>query len=229
MQTKRTFLKSFLGAFMTVAMGTFLSAPVAAQTPPKSGMITGYDIQNAVVSGFGGWSHYYTGRIKKVKSIDFRNIDVVDNLGTLANYSRGQGTLNDGLIALDNQATQLFAIEETDGTPIRVSITVYFDKPYRLSSLSLYAYPYYGNNQRNNLTGLTVTAGTVSHPFATTLVGANLETAYVDFAGSPITAQYVDRVTLSGFTTDAVNDPNGRYFFGISEMAFTTVDASAAQ
>lgn len=220
MRTNSKFNRGFLGTLMAAAFAALaLSSPAYAGKPSRSverPKVVGYDITNAAMSGFGGYAHYYTGNIQPLQTID-----VFDNPATLANYTLGQGTMNDALLALDDQHTQLFATLASDGTPINPTITIYFDKPYMLSDMSLYAFPRYGNLQVNNLTGLTVTAGGATFAFSTSIIGSDHETAYVNFAGTPIANAYVDRLTLSNFTTDAIRDPNGRFAFAVSEIYFS--------
>ena len=70
----------------------------------SASLITSYDIENAVLSGFGSWAHTYNGTMTNTGTTT-----VFDSSGTVANYSGGSGTLNDDNIGTADNNTQLFA------------------------------------------------------------------------------------------------------------------------
>jgi len=67
--------------------------------------ITSYGIQDATMSGYGGWMHTFTGTITPVRA--FTN-GPGGPPGTVANYTNGSGTLNDGELSSSPFSTQLF-------------------------------------------------------------------------------------------------------------------------
>ena len=74
--------------------------------------IVGYDINDAILSGFGNWSHNYTGTI--TPGLSFSHFS---NDGTFATYNGvGVGTLNDRFISDTVGGSQLFLREANNVT-----------------------------------------------------------------------------------------------------------------
>lgn len=188
-------ITTFIFAAAMTLGGAAAAAPVA---------ITGYDIDNAVLTGFGdGWAHTYDGTISIGAPINASAYN-----GILADYSGGTGTLADGVAGTGINNTQLFA---TDYAPV---ITVYLDGLFTLSDLTLQTFSE-GNIIPGNITGLTVTIGAVSQAFATQGADPDGKSEFIDFSGSLFDGLAASELTLSGFTTTA-----GAWsvFFSIGEI-----------
>ncbi|UZE94623.1 PEP-CTERM sorting domain-containing protein [Alkalimarinus alittae] len=185
-------LRSILiGGILSVVSTATLAAPIS---------IDSYDIQNANVSGYGNWSHSYDGIISPLA-------------GSVANYSDGSGTLNDGVIGSNKDNTQLFS------TGDNASIDLFLGTSSTLSSLSLFSFNGSSNGIPGNITGLNVTINGITEYFLTSGFGTSINRhsnphEYIDLSGSALSGLTADVVTLSGFTT--VN-PFAEYY-SISEI-----------
>lgn len=158
--------------------------------------ITGYDIDNAVLSGHGSWAHSYDGSI--TPGVSFSNNGLS---GTVAEYSgQGSGTLTDGITNSDANATQLFVNPAaSDGTAITPEITLYLDGVYTLDKLNIFGGNVFSNSIPGSITGLTISVVTSeSHVFSQ---------SFSTVAFGPTSAfgkQYNDSVTLTGSTLDGL-------------------------
>jgi hypothetical protein len=124
-------------------MSLYLGAAIASLALASSAgaaTITSYDIQNATVSGFGNWSHSYTGTITPTS-------------GTYANYSGGVGTLNDGIVPTSEQSSELFDLGFAN--PV---ITVNLDASYLLTRIDILD-AIDDNGIPGNITSVDVTVG----------------------------------------------------------------------
>ncbi len=170
-------------------------AGLSAQAAPVP--ISGYDINDAVISGHGGsWAHTFSGTI--TPGVAFVNNGFA---GTTATYSGvGSGTLNDGIIGNTLGTSQLFVTPQaSDGTFINPTVFLTLPFAYTLSTLDIFGGDIMGNGIPGSLTGLTVTLlktdfTTVSESFATTGFGA------VGGGGVPIN----DNVSFLGSSLDGV-------------------------
>ena len=122
-------------------------------------IISSYDIDNAVQSGWGDWAHFYTGTVTQDGPVDGGFYDGA--YGTQADYTGGGGILNDDQLGDSRHTTPLFA------TLLEPTITLYLDGTYFLSELTLYSFDD-ANTIPGNITGLDITIGGVSETFLTT-------------------------------------------------------------
>jgi hypothetical protein len=187
-----------------VAWGLAVVAAAWGADWAKAGMIRPftYDVINAMPTRFGSWDHYYAGAIT-------RNGD-----GTV-NYKGGRGTLNNGVIGLNEHNTQLFLLSEKTGQP---AITVFLDKPYEIRQI--YLYSFFGDNQiPGNIRGVDVTINGVTemfHPLGFGPKGPHGPVHEVfDLGESSLSQSPATQVTLSDFRT--VGGASGIYF-AISEI-----------
>jgi hypothetical protein len=175
---------------------TLISFQVASAAPT----ITGYDVLNAEPSGFGGWSHTYTGTITPN--------------GSLVNYTGGGGTMNNGVVETDVSSVELFY------NPDNPVITLHLDGTYQITSLELYEGDVPSNSIPGNLTGWTMTIGSnvqayTSTPFGT-VCSANgfcSDRVTLNAAQSAIAT---NQIILSSFSTD----PSSGWgdYFSIAEI-----------
>ncbi len=180
--------------------------------PAKAEMvnITSYDILNTPTDGFGGWHHTYNGTIDITTP---EKVLVTDNSGTnypgsLANYSEGQGTLNDGITGTGIANTQLFA---TNYAP---EIKLYFDQSYLLDNITLFSHEGgSGSTVTGNITYFNITAGTTTLTFASESASEDNH-EFATLAGTLIGAEAIDCITISSFQTGGLEP----YFMAISEI-----------
>ena len=168
---------------------------VSASHMLPSTIIASYDINSTYRSGSGRWGHNYNGTIVG---------------GSIANYSRGSGTLNDRFLSSSISSTQLFNTSSNTSPTIILNLNGY----YALNSLLIYG----GNISRNaipgRLSGLDITIGTTTQGFSTISQGQGRDDLAL-FTGTPLNGLVTNQLTLSNFksTYNSINT------FSISEIA----------
>lgn len=170
--------KTMLAAvFAVAATNAAVAAPIT---------ITGYDIANAQVSGSGGWAHSYTGTIATVS-------------GSVANYSGGSGTLNNGIVETNEQSTQLFNYP-SNSSPV---ITLFLDGFYSINSLLISGGNFLNNTIPGELYGLDLSINGVTASFTTTAQGFSQNGRFADdlvtVNGSALAGLVTNQIVLSGF------------------------------
>jgi hypothetical protein len=181
----------------------------------NAGLITisGYDIENASVSGTGGWGHTYNGTITPTS-------------GSEVDYSGGSGTLNDGVIGTSMGTDQLFNYP-ADYSPI---ITIYLDGFYFLNNLLIS-----GGNMGDNfipgvLIGLDVKINSINESFVTASQGLANSVGipvddFVNFSGSTLDGLRTNKIILSNFVS--TYDPSYPNVFSIAEITIDgTIDGT---
>ena len=157
-------------------------------------VISGYNIDDAVMSGHGNWAHTYNGTITPTQNGSFTNNGFI---GLVANYSGfGSGTLNDGVIGGSTLLnTQLFVSPSaSSGLPVSPVITLQLGGgAHTLNTLEIYG----GNSSANPIPG-SITSVTVGI-LGLDLVYQELSFATVAFGmangdGSPVN----DRISFAG-------------------------------
>ena len=141
--------------FLTKIAGPMLlslSLTLLAFSAATAQSVTGYDIVNAEPSGYGGWAHTYNGTITPN--------------GSLANYSGGGGTMNNGVVETDTSNIQLFS------NPVNPVITIHLNGTYQINSLSLYEGDEGSNSIPGNLSGWTITIGSNVQAYTSTPFGS---------------------------------------------------------
>jgi hypothetical protein len=115
---------------------------VAAEPPAITVIpIESYDVTQTPMSGFGCWTHTYTGAIvdtgRTVSGSVSCGSEVADHL---ANYSGGGGTLNDLIYSTSSDDNQLLVttMNADDGLPIEPVITLHLKHLTRVKRISLY-------------------------------------------------------------------------------------------
>ncbi len=176
-------------------------------------VITSYNIDNANVTGTGSWSHSYNGTITPIS-------------GTIANYTGGNGTLNDGVIGNYHNNNQLFYYP-TDTFPI---ITLFLDGFYSISEILIRGGDDTNNQIPGALTGLDVTINSITDSFTTVATGSvmNRDGILVDdlvsVSGSSLDGLITNTIRLSGF-----NSTWGNNTFSITEIQLTADDGQVPE
>ena len=140
----RTFSVALVAAFLAVsfAVAPPAAVPAAAAEPAVVQIpIATYDVTQTPMSGYGCWTHTYTGSI--VDTGRAVTGSVTCGPGTpdhLANYSGGGGTLNDNVFSTssDNNQLLLTTMNAADGLPIEPVITLHLEQPTRVKRISIY-------------------------------------------------------------------------------------------
>lgn len=192
-----------------------------AAVTPAPVAITSYDISEAVESGFGGWSHSFDGAIAPV-----RPFTLAGNPGTVASYTNGSGTLNDGVIGTGTTTTQLFVQGPVDDTStITPRITLKLGASVKVTRLLISGGEFGTSNiYPGVLTGVRVTVGGQSQVFMTIDTGSAgaLQPVddIVDLTGSPLADIATDTIILDQFSIG----------FGFDQFAITeiTVEGTTA-
>lgn len=170
--------------------------------------ISGYDITQARLSGFGGWNHFYSGTIGS---------------GDPTTYTGGRGTLNDGDIPTGLARNQLFLVSDMP------TITLHLSSGTAIKSIELY-----GGNVPNNfvpgaLTGWDVPIGGTTVTLASTDFGPTICrfgtlacNDSVSLLGTALEGVATSTVMLSNFQ---VGDPAGGWedYFNIGEVTVSPV------
>jgi hypothetical protein len=167
----RTLSKLLLAGLLSVSAAQVFASPVS---------ISSYDITNANLSGYGGWSHTYSGSISG------------------STYTGGSGTLNDGIFGTSHTNTQLFSI------PSQAFITLHLNGVSTIDTISLFSFGN-GNGIPGNITGFDVTINSITQSFLSTAFGpsalnGNLQNELVSLTGSLLSGQASNTITLSNFT-----------------------------
>jgi hypothetical protein len=128
----------FLAASFAAAPPT---APPAFAADPEQIPIASYDVTQTPMSGYGCWTHVYTGSI--VDTGRAVTGSVTCGPGTpdhLANYYGGGGTLNDNIFSTSSDHNQLLltTMNAADGLPIEPVITLHLAKLTRVKRISIY-------------------------------------------------------------------------------------------
>lgn len=185
----------------TTALLALLASSAQAQT------ITGYNLTNARPSGFGGFTHTYTGTITPIG-------------GGLANYTGGgSGSLNDNLVAAQNGN---MAFQVSDNT----TLTLLMSGTFQWSSLTLFGgTPNPPNFLQGALTGATISFGGSSASLTSIATGVDCTTTgqlcddRFDFAGTALAGLSGNSITISNFQGGFLS--GGQRFFTITEVGVT--------
>lgn len=176
--------------------------------------ITSYDIDNANLSGTGAWTHTYSGTITPTST-------------SIANYSGGTGTLNDGVISSSVLNTQLFNYP-TDSLP---AITLNFDAFYSINNLLISGGNFLGNAIPGNITSLDITINSITENFSTASTGLTLGNRsaddFIDLSGSSLFNLSTNSILLSGFISSGFNGIQNT--FSITEINLDGKTASVPE
>lgn len=187
-----------------------LVAPCVARARPASDApahaalpIASYDIAGARISGWGSWWHGYDGQIT-----------LRDDHPTLADYSGGGGTLNDGLVADSSFGNHLL---RTADAPI---ITLHLAAPARIGEILILGGDYLNNAHVGALSAWSVTIGGQTQHFVATGFGAPCQQHRCDdrvsLLGSGLEDLWTQTVVLSGFAA-------GNGHFAATEIVLSAV------
>jgi len=169
-----------------------LAGPMAAQAVS----ITSYDISYSRLSGYGGWSHNYSGTIAG------------------NSYSGGSGTLNEGIVPNSTDNNHLFVVGDNS------IITLYLSSATLVSAIDLF-----GGSTTNavpgTLTGATIAIGGSSLPLTSLAFGGACPSGPCDdrfnLVGTGLDLIPTNAITISNFT-GGINLGLPTNFYNIAEI-----------
>lgn len=178
--------------------------------------ITGYDVKQTPVSGFGCWFHNYNGAIADTgHTVGGSVICSPDGVGHVLDYSGGSGTLNDR--AFDT--THLLLTRTDDqGQVMQPVITLYLAGIYTINEVRLLK----GNSSFTNITGATVQIGGTDVPLSSIPIAGDPLSVALDLRGTALAVLPTRQVTVKGFTASFFGSPIDQ--FGIGEVEVDGTD-----
>ncbi|MBS1830586.1 MAG: PEP-CTERM sorting domain-containing protein [Acidobacteria bacterium] len=207
------FTARFVQLVLAFASLPLMAAPVT---------IVSYDITDAALSGHGGpWAHTYSGTITPGASFTNSGFS-----GTIATYSGGSGTLNDGVLG-GIAASQLFVQgSPTTGPTINPVLTLHLSGSFVINSISIF-----GGEHQNAIpgcfTGVTVGIGSSSSAIATTAFGTSAGSCFRNDLAL-ITGSALDGIATSTITLSQFTGPLYFNWFSITEIQIDGTPADGA-
>jgi hypothetical protein len=217
-----------VGIFMLlVGVLGLASAPfvkmVSAGAVAAPVQITGYDVDQTPRSGFGCWSHEYTGTITNTGRTISGSVNCSTDGNQIANYAGGGGTLNDNQISTSTSGTHLFFTRNADdGQPINPVITLYLGGTFVIEAIRLFGGDIQGNAIPGALTGATVEIGGTSIALATipfgtpNAIGVPVN-GLLDLRDTALAGISTNRIVLRNFTSAFFGQPFDQ--FSITEIS----------
>ena len=184
--------------------------------------ITGYDVEQTPGSGWGCWSHTYTGTISDTGRTVGGGVVCTPEGSKIFDYSVGGGTLNDGVIGITIDTTHLFTTRNADdGQPVIPVITLHLAGTFFVNQIDLYGGGMLDNALPGALDGLTVEIGGSTLTLATTPLGAPNAIGVpandrVDLTGTPLASIPTNQIVLKNFTSSLFGSPFDQ--FSITEI-----------
>ena len=188
-------------------------------------IVTDYDFEQTPASGYGGWSHTYSGVIS----------DTGRTLSTSAsgpvpilNYSGGSGSLNDGQLSANLIGTHLFTTQNDDtGLPIIPAITLHLGSKVVVNEVRVFGGYIEYNATPGALKAATIEIDGVAIPVGVTPVGTSNALGIqvdgiFDLRSTPLAGIATDKIILRGFTGSFSGIPWNQ--FSLTEI---TVDGLA--
>jgi hypothetical protein len=161
---------------------------------------SGYDINDAVLSGHGDWEHIYDGTITPGTAFTHNGFPGIQ--GTYSGV--GNGTLDDGVIGNSTLDTQLFVIGPTLDTShppqpngdytFNPAIFVSFASAHTIGSIDLFGGDIQGNSIPGNITDVTVSILDTSFQIHSTTLSTTPFGSFTNSFGDAVDA----RINLSG-------------------------------
>lgn len=199
-------------AIFTSFFAMTLSSSVSAETK----QITSYDVEQTPVSGFGCWTHNFTGTITDTgRTVSGSGICGGDGIGHVLNYSSGSGTLNDGLF---NTTHLLLTRADNQGQPLQPVITLHFGE-VTINEIRLLR----GDNSFTNITGATVQIGTTELKLVPSPIGGDPKSVLFDLRGTSLAVIPTTQITLKNFSASFFGSSIDQFGIGEIEVDGTNV------
>jgi len=215
---------------LALVLTTILAASASAYAQQQVRIVS-YDIQETPRSGWGCWAHDYDGTIVDTGRTDSSAIACTFDGRSIANYSGGSGTLNDGLVSASAVGSHLLVTHDgDDGLPIRPVITLHLGSTFLITSILISGGNDPGNFIPGLLTGATVEIGGTSQALpgipsgVLNGLGVPVDDTF-DLTGTPLTGIATDTIVLRDFTSSFFGLPFDQ--FSISEITVFGVPSAA--
>jgi hypothetical protein len=167
--------------------------------------ITSYDIKSTPRSGYGCWSHVYSGTITDTGRTASDWGTCIINGTHIADYAGGFGTLSDNFFSTTTDDNQLFSVGlADDGSPILPEITLHLDGTFAINSILMFGgtTPVLGPpgalaGATVEISGVAVSLPTV--PFGSQdVLGLYRNGAFV-LTGTPLEGRPTNQIVLKNF------------------------------
>jgi hypothetical protein len=211
-----------LSVLLTIVM--MLSVGARAATV----QIISYNIEQTPESGFGCWSHNYTGTMTDTgHTVSGSGNCAVNNPAHVQNYSGGSGTINDGLF----DTTHLFIVtcgdpnspfgcrHDDQGGDIQPVITLYLGGTYTINEIRLLK----GNFSFTAITSVTVQIGATEIPVTPMAIGGDSLSVLLDVRGTDLGVLPTNQITLKGFSASFYGSAIDQFGIGEIEVDGTEV------
>jgi hypothetical protein len=183
-----------------------LGGTASAETVP----IVGYDVSQTPGSGFGCWSHNYTGTKVDTGHTVSGSVICTTEGGHVFNYSDGGGTLNDGL----SDTTHLLLTRTDDqGQPLQPVITLHLGKAVTVNQIRLLK----GDSSFTCLAGATVKISGKTAVFLNPpVIGGDCRSVLLDLVPTALSTEPTNQITLQSFSATFGGGPIDQ--FGLGEI-----------
>jgi hypothetical protein len=178
--------------------------------------IVSYDVAQTPGSGFGCWSHNYTGTKVDTGHTVSGSVICTPDGGHVFNYSGGSGTLNDGLA----DTTQLLLTRTDDqGQVLQPLITLHLERMVTVNQVRLLK----GNNSFTCITGAAaeINGTTVSFSNPSPIVG-DCRSVVLDLGPTALAVVPTSQIILKSFSASFFGSPIDQ--FGIGEIEVDGTD-----
>jgi len=197
---------------LLLTSGLALGAASATTVP-----IGSYDVSQTPGSGFGCWSHNYTGTKADTGHTVGGSVICTPEGGHVFNYSGGSGTLNDGLF----DTTHLLLTRTDDqGQVLRPVITLHLARVVTVNQVRLLK----GDNSFTCLTGAAVEINGTRFNFVNpSPIGGDCRSVVLDLGATALSVEPTNRITLSNFTATFFGSEIDQFGIGEVEVDGTAV------
>jgi hypothetical protein len=178
--------------------------------------IVSYDVAQTPGSGFGCWSHNYTGTMVDTGHTVSGSVICTPDGGHVFNYSAGSGTLNDGLV----DTTHLLLTRTDDqGQVLQPVITLHLERVVTVSQIRLLK----GNNSFTCIAGAAVEINGTTVPFPSpTPIGGDCRSVVIDLGPTALAVVPTSQITVKSFSASFFGSPIDQ--FGIGEVEVDGTD-----
>ena len=206
MERKAIHRPLMLAVLLTIALT--ISVGASAATVP----ITSYDIAQTPASGFGCWSHNFTGTITDTGHTVSGSV-ICAGGGHVLNYSNGSGTLNDGVF--DN--THLLLTRTDDqGLPLQPVITLHLEGMHTINEVRLLRTGF------TDIIRVTVEINGTAIPLNTIPILGDPLNVLLDLRGTALAVIPTNQLAMKDFSASFFGSPIDQ--FGISEVEVDGTD-----
>lgn len=189
---------------------TALAAALALTSSALAAQISvaSYDVDQTPISGFGCWSHTFTGAVSDTgRTVSGSVICSPDGIGHVLNYANGSGTLNDGLLDAPHL---LLTRPDVAGVPLEPVIRLRLSQAAKLDEIRLLATGF------TTINSVTVEIDGMAIPFTPAPINGDSLNISISLQGSGLGQAPAQMITLKGFTAIFYGSPIDQ--FGISEV-----------